>query len=115
MAPVTRPPIRHHLPCSESSLAIFSEPRPNVIASDEGFSVEVLGRTGLRYVEGSRSARVDSELLVGEPAIVVYISRLKQWEPPYNGEAVDDATKRRILENIREAFRFKSHEIDAVV
>src|SRR5262249_28259654 len=34
----------------------FSEPEPNVIeSSTEGFTVKVLGRTGMRYTEGNRS------------------------------------------------------------
>ncbi len=94
---------------------MFFEPRVNVIASDEGFSVEVLGRTGLRYTEGNRVAHIDSELLVGEPAIVVYMNRLKTWQAPHENDVLDDAAKAKILENIRRAFRHASHEIDALV
>jgi hypothetical protein len=38
----------------------FSEPAANVIESTEGFSVKVLGRTGMRYTEGTRSVWIDS-------------------------------------------------------
>jgi hypothetical protein len=41
----------------------FSEPEPNVIESSTGFSVRVLGRTGMRYTEGERSVWIDSEVL----------------------------------------------------
>jgi hypothetical protein len=40
----------------------FSEPEPNVIESSQGFSVRVLGRTGMRYTEGCRSVEIDSEV-----------------------------------------------------
>jgi hypothetical protein len=43
---------------------MFTIPRNNVIESDEGFSVEVLGRTGLLYTEGARSLQIDSEILL---------------------------------------------------
>jgi len=33
----------------------FSEPEPNVIQDSAGFSINVLGRTGLGYTEGGRS------------------------------------------------------------
>lgn len=44
---------------------MFNEPRVNVIACDEGFSVEVLGHIGLTYTEGPRRMFIDSELLAG--------------------------------------------------
>jgi hypothetical protein len=50
----------------------FLEPEPNVIASTEGFSVKVLGRTGMRYTEGTRSVRIDSEVLAKPRAIAMF-------------------------------------------
>jgi hypothetical protein len=38
----------------------FSEPEVNVIESTEGFSIRVLGRTGLRYTEGARSVWIEN-------------------------------------------------------
>jgi hypothetical protein len=61
--------------------AHYTEPRPNLIQSDAGFSVEVLGRTGLRYVEHGKTAIVDSEVLAKPGAIAVYRDSLKRWEP----------------------------------
>jgi hypothetical protein len=43
---------------------MFTIPKINVVAGDEGFSVEVLGRTGIEYREGGNAAFVDSEVLV---------------------------------------------------
>jgi len=42
---------------------MFSVPRVNVVKSDSGYLVEVLGRTGMKYSEGERSMFVDSEVL----------------------------------------------------
>jgi hypothetical protein len=91
----------------------FSIPRVNVIESDEGFSVEVLAPDGgLRYAEGPRTMDVDSEMLVGPTALVIYARSIKRWNPPYSQESVDEATKERILDNMRRAFRFRGFDID---
>jgi hypothetical protein len=93
---------------------MFSVPRVNVIASDQGFSVEVLGRVGLRYEEGGKTIFVDSEVLApGFPAsMVIWPSRMDHWDPPHADEPVDGATRQRIVERIREAFRFRGVEIE---
>lgn len=95
---------------------MFSSPRVNLIESDEGFSVEVLGRTGLRYVEGQKSMFIYSEFLVASSSrvLVLYASSIRSWDPPHSAEIVDDTVKNRIIENIRAAFRFHGHEIDVL-
>lgn len=90
---------------------MFVIPRVNVIESDEGFSVEVLGPTSVRYVEGQRSLSVFSEWLVGPRGLIIYPSSIKSWDPPHKEDPIDDAIRRRIVENIRRAFRFRGLEI----
>jgi hypothetical protein len=90
---------------------VFSIPRPNVIESDEGFSVEVLGRTGVRYTEGARTLLVDSEVLMTPAGLVLYPSSISTWDAPADGDAIDDKTRRTIVDNIRRAFRFRGLEI----
>jgi hypothetical protein len=41
-------------------MANFSSPRANVVEGDNGVSIEVLGRTGIRYSEPGRCCLVDS-------------------------------------------------------
>jgi hypothetical protein len=65
---------------------MFSIPRTNVIESDTGFSVEVLGRTGLRYREGDRVMHVDSEVQMGPSGMIVGASSIRRWDPPYAAE-----------------------------
>ena len=91
---------------------MFFEPRVNVIASDAGFSVEVLGRTGLRYEEGGRSMKVDSEVLAGPHSLVVYADTITNWDPPFEGARIDDVERARIVENMKAAFRFRGIEIE---
>jgi hypothetical protein len=59
----------------------FSEPEPNVIETSTGFTVRVLGRTGMRYVEGGRSVRIDSEVLARPGAIAMFKDRMKEDSP----------------------------------
>ncbi len=85
---------------------MFRKPRVNVIESDEGFSVEVLGFTGLRYTEGAKSMFVDSEILASPGGILVIKESICAWDPPYEKEVVDDEKRDAIVENIRRAFDF---------
>ena len=88
---------------------MFTIPRVNVIQSDDGFSVEVLGRTGVRYAEHSKSMKIDSEVLAGPSGLVLYTRTIKKWD---DGDIVDNSTRQRIVENIRAAFRFRGLEIE---
>ena len=93
---------------------MFDIPRVNVIRSDEGFSVEVLDRTGLLYTEGSRSLDIDSEVLAGPSALVIYTDSISSWNPPHDDETIDRCKRDAIVENIRRAFRFRELEIEVL-
>jgi hypothetical protein len=93
---------------------MITSPRPNLYVSDKGFSVEVLGRTGLRYCEGQKAMFVDSEVLTGPSGMMVYKSSIARWDAPYTGISIDDQERTRIANNIREAFRAQGFEIDMV-
>jgi hypothetical protein len=83
----------------------FSEPEPNVIESSAGFSVRVLGRTGMRYTEGSRSVGIDSEVGgTSAPAIAMFKDSIRVWETPDFPEPVTGSDRDRIVANIRRAF-----------
>ena len=73
---------------------MFSVPRVNVIESDEGFSVEVLGRTGLLYSEGVKSMHIDSEVLASPGGIAIIEKSIRGWNPPHNNELIDDISGR---------------------
>ena len=93
---------------------MFKIPRVNVIESDSGFSVEVLGRVGVRYVENGKTMKIDSEILTGNSGLVIYSDSIKKWDAPNDTELVDEATRGRIIENIRNAFRFRGFEIEII-
>ena len=93
---------------------MFTSPRPNLYESSEGFSVEVLGRTGLYYRETNRQMFVDSEVLPGPAGMAVYRDTITKWEPPHEAVVVDAVERERILRNIQEAFRSQGFEIHVI-
>jgi hypothetical protein len=93
---------------------MFTITRKNVIQSDEGFSIEVLGRTGLLYTEEDKSLSIDSEVLAGPSGLVVYKNSIKAWNPPHNNELIVESKRNAIIENIRRAFRFRGLEIEVM-
>ncbi len=88
---------------------MFKKPRANVIESDEGFSVETLGRTGIKYTQNGKCLRIDSEILMGHPDIMINTKSIIKWE---NGEVIDHNIKEQIIDNFTRAFRFDGVEID---
>jgi hypothetical protein len=90
----------------------FSEPEANVIESSAGFSVRVLGRTGLRYVEGHRSVSIDSEVLAKPRAIAVFRDSIRAWEDSAGPAQLSDGDRDRIASNIKRAFESCGYEIE---
>jgi hypothetical protein len=88
----------------------FSEPEPNLIESNTGFSIKVLGRTGLRYTEGERSVWIDSEVLAKPGAIALFKDSIKMWEGEGAGP-VSPADRDQIAANIKRAFEFCGYEL----
>jgi hypothetical protein len=87
---------------------MFSIPRVNVVESDTGFSIEVLGRVGMRYRQGDRSVLIDSEVLARN-GIAVAKKSIRFWEGPQGREQISEGEKAIIIDNIREALAFR-HE-----
>ena len=91
---------------------IFNKPRVNVIACDEGFSVQVLGLvSGVTYTEGPRCTVIESEPLTGPSQIGINGDRPHRWEPPHDNESLSMAHWLRILHNVRRAFQWDGYEI----
>ena len=93
---------------------MFTSPRPNLYENSGGFSVEVLGRTGLRYSESGRQMFVDSEVVTGPSGMAVYKDTMQKWDPPYDSFPVTDSDRDRVLKNITDAFRSQGFEIDVI-
>jgi hypothetical protein len=57
---------------------------------------------------------VDSEVLEGPAGITVYRDTIAKWDVPNEADAIDEPGRERILNNIREAFRFQGFEIEVI-
>jgi Immunity protein 74 len=77
---------------------------------DGGYSVEILGMTGLRYREEGRSIFMDSEMLAVGKKIGAYRNSVKAWDPPNEADLLDEQERSRIIENIRRALEGKGWE-----
>ena len=67
--------------------------RGDTYVSDEGWSVRVLGRTGLEYRRAERVMRIDSELLAHPHGAAVYTRSIRWWQPPHDDVPVTDAER----------------------
>ena len=92
----------------------FTVPRPNLYESSSGYSVEVLGRTGLRYVEHERTFFVDSEVLAAPAGILIYRDSIKFWDASDQGEPLSGATRQRIIDNISAALGSQGIAVDVI-
>lgn len=93
---------------------VFSKPRANLVTSSSGYSVEVLGMTGIRYAEGERSIFVDSEVLSAPAAVVIYRKSIRRWDPPHDIVPVEEQDRERIVGNIRRAFESQGWELEVI-
>ena len=93
---------------------MFSIPRPNLIQSDEGFSVELAGPTRLLYQDAGKTTRIDSELLAGPSGLVIYESSITTWQSQNGEGTVDECTSKVIVDNVRRAFRYRGFEIQVM-
>ena len=82
--------------------------KTNIIESDEGFSVEVLGRIGLKYIENGKEFFVDSE--IANPGIIVFKDVINDWETKIR--ISDNKKREEIINNIIRAFQFKGIHIE---
>ena len=75
-------------------------PRPNLYASPDGYSVEILGRTGLRYRDGRKSIYVDAEVLGLPAGIAIYQSSIRRLESAHDWTDLPPDERTRILRSI---------------
>lgn len=77
------------------------------------FKLKITGRAGLLYQEGKRLMKIDSEMLVGPTYdIIVYTDSIRQWEPPFQKDRLDENEKNRILQNVRSDLEKNGYKVD---
>ncbi len=92
----------------------FTTPRPNVYECSDGYSVEILGRTGIRYHEGNRSIFVDSEVLAPPAGILIYQDSIQSWQLPDGASSIDESERQRILRNMLEMLQHHDIRVDVM-
>ena len=87
---------------------MFRKVNPNILKSDEGFSVEILigYDGGLIYCEGSKRMLLGSTVIVKPPGMMIYPHDIRSWEPPFDDENVDEVKRDQIIGRIHSAFKF---------
>lgn len=95
---------------------LIHSPETNLYESDEGFSIRILGRTGLTYREGAKSTLVDSELLssASSSTMAVYKNSIQRWKSPHQDEIISEEDRNRIIDNLRKVFRSQGNDIDVI-
>ncbi len=87
----------------------FEYPRPNLVISRSGFSVEVKMPNTILYEEAGRRMSIFAEqLATSEPKIAIRRKDIGLWEAAEGASGVFDADRDRIIENIRRAFEFRN-------
>jgi len=74
----------------------------------------VLGRTGLRYVEGERTLFVDSEILAAPAGVLIYRDSIKSWDASDEIEPLSEEARQRIVDNIRAALGSQGISVDVI-
>lgn len=92
---------------------MFKIPKVNVIESDEGFAIKV-EMTRLVYTEGPKTLYINSEIVASPGNIGMWKESIRNWEPPYSHERIDNRKREAIIDNIRRAFHWKGETIEVI-
>lgn len=95
-----------------ATMTLRRERGDTIVSDDEGWSVRVLGRTGLEYRVGDRTMRIDSEILAAPHGAAIYTSSMRESRTPHEDERLTETDRRRIVEHVRRAFAAWGYEID---
>jgi hypothetical protein len=93
---------------------MITSPNANLIQSDEGFSVDVLGggRLGMVYREGSLAVKVLSETAILPTGYIIYRNSIVEWAPPGGGAKIDAASRERIIDRLKRGFAVQGYSIE---
>ena len=78
---------------------------PNLYESDDGYSVEWLGREGAFYSEGLHTMSIYTEYSMPD-GIAIWASTIHSWRPPHDKEPLTPEDKARIIKNLCRVVEF---------
>ena len=92
---------------------MFNSPRVNVIENDSGFSIEILGRTGMEYREENKVMFIDSEIAMTDvPTVAIWKDRIRAWNPPHDSEEITEEKRMQILKRICAALKWRNTQVE---
>ena len=92
---------------------MFHIPRANVIESDTGFSVEILGRTGIEYRESDKVLFIESEILMTDlPTVAIWKDHIRAWQPPHGNEQISEGMRTEILKRTCAALKWRNTQVE---
>lgn len=89
-------------------------PRPNFYLSSGGFSVEILGRTGIAYCQKGRRMFIDSEVLMPPAGLLIYRDSIVGWQAPHSADTLEEAEREQIVRNIVDALGSQGVEVQVI-
>jgi len=60
----------------------------------------------LHYFEDARELVIPGEMLTGEKELLVSVSAIRAWKPPFDREVIDKPTQEQIVANVAAALDF---------
>jgi hypothetical protein len=84
----------------------FTKIGTNRVQSDQGFVFWMRNPFDLHYFEGEREIAVPGEMLTGDTELLVSMSVIKSWMPPFDRETIGQIKKEQITANISAALDF---------
>jgi Immunity protein 74 len=95
------------------NISMFHSPHVNLIKSDSGFSIEMLGRTGIEYRESDKAMFIESEILMTDvPTVAIWKDQIRAWKPPHETELVTQEKRTEILKRICAALKWRSTQVE---
>ena len=92
---------------------MYHIPRVNVIESDTGFSIEMLGRTGMEYRESGKMMMIESEILMTDvPTVAIWKDHIRAWQSPHDKEPISEAIRTEILKRICGALKWRNMRVE---
>jgi hypothetical protein len=84
----------------------FTKIGANRVQSDQGFVFWMRNLFDLHYFEGERETAVPGEMLTSDTELLVSISVIKSWMPPFDRETIGQTKKEQITADISAALNF---------
>jgi len=78
----------------------------NRVQSDQGFVFWMRNPFDLHYFEGEREIAIPGEILTGDTELLVSLSVIRSWMPPFDRETIPQKKKEQITANISAALDF---------